>query len=311
MKPDLIIVRDLPLCPLAISVGHKRRIPVMLDMAENYAAMMLEIWQAGRQRLFDYFARNPKMVARVERYCLPRLDHVLTVVDESAERILPECADRSRVSVVSNTPPAERAKSIVNRERAADSPLHVVYLGLMEIPRGVGDLLDAVAQLTSRGRKIKLTLIGGGRDKAIFREHAKRIGLDGIAEFHGYLQNSKALELVGTADVGMVPHHAYESWNTTIPNKLFDYMAAGLPVVTSDAIPCARIVRETESGEVFRSADAEDLARALDRLFDADRRRAYAAAGRRAILDRHNWEQSTEVLLRVVDETVARGVSVR
>ena len=51
-----------------------------------------------------------------------------------------------------------------------------------------------------------------------------------------------------TMDVGLVPHHADEAWNTTIPNKLFDYMAAGLPVISSDARPCARILRSTGAG---------------------------------------------------------------
>jgi len=300
VHPDVILVRDLPLCPLAISVGRKHGIPVILDMAENYAAMMKETWDAGRQKWFDVAVRNPKAVEKVEAYCLRHLDHVLTVVEESSERIIREGLPAQRADVVSNTPSRARAQHAPARDYFAGGPLHVVYLGLMEIPRGVAELLDAVALLHGQGKPIRLTLIGGGRDEAIFRERAARLGLDGVAEFHGYVQNKKALDLVAAADVGVVPHHANDSWNSTIPNKLFDYMAVALPVVSSDAIPCARVVRETSAGEVFRSRDAADLARAIDRFFDPTARRMCGEAGRAAVLERYNWEASTAVLLHVV-----------
>jgi len=307
LAPDLLIVRDLPLCPLAISVGRRRSIPVMLDMAENYTAMMQEIWDAGRQRWFDVLVRNPRVVAGVERYCLPRLQHVLTVVEESSERILGEHIAAERVSVVSNTPPRERASTAVARRRETDQPLHLVYLGLMEIPRGVGDLLDATAHLVSQGRSLRLTLIGSGRDEPIFRSQAERLGLQETVTFRGYVPNHDALALVAAADVGIVPHHANASWNSTIPNKLFDYMAAGLPVVSSDAIPCARVIHETKAGEVFRSGDPMDLARVLERFFDANARQKCGEAGRSAVQTRYNWEEATSVLLRAVAATAAAG----
>jgi glycosyltransferase involved in cell wall biosynthesis len=309
VRPDVIIVRDLPLCPLAISVGRRHGVPVILDMAENYAAMMQETWDAGRQKWFDGVVRNPKFVVKVEQHCLRHIDHVLTVVEESSDRIIAEGLPAIRADVVSNTPPCARARDAAARDYSDHQPLHLVYLGLMEIPRGVEEVLDAVAMLSDKGngRSIRLTLIGGGRDEQIFRDRAVRLGLKEIAEFHGYVQNKKALELVATADVGLVPHHANDSWNSTIPNKLFDYMAAGLPVISSDAIPCARVVRETQAGEVFRSRDAADLARAIERFFDASARRACGEAGRKAILERHNWEASTAILLRVVSETAAKG----
>ena len=47
---ELVIVRDLPLCPAAIRVARRAGIPVVLDMAENYPAMIKGIWDSGRQR---------------------------------------------------------------------------------------------------------------------------------------------------------------------------------------------------------------------------------------------------------------------
>jgi glycosyltransferase involved in cell wall biosynthesis len=97
-----------------------------------------------------------------------------------------------------------------------------------------------------------------------------------------------------------VPHHARESWNTTIPNKLFDYMAAGLAVVSSDAVPAARVINETGAGLVFRSGDSRDLAEKLTQLVDIQTWERFRRLGREAVLSRCNWESDTRVLLDVV-----------
>jgi glycosyltransferase involved in cell wall biosynthesis len=173
----------------------------------------------------------------------------------------------------------------------------------MELPRGVADGIEAVARMARAGRPITLRLIGDGRDRPLFERRAAELGVAGLqVEFLGQMLNRAALEVVAQADVGLVPHYADDSWNTTIPNKLFDYFAAGLPVVTSDAIPAARVVREAEAGLVYRSRDTDDLAAQLERLRDPALRTRLGEAGRHAVLSRHNWEEAARVLLRVIGE---------
>jgi len=302
-RPTTIIVRDIPLGPTAIWEGRRRSIPVVLDMAENYPAMIEDVWKAGRQRPWDFLARNPAAVRRVERYCLEHSDGVLVVVEESRDRVVRMGVPAGKVAVVSNTPPMGRVKPRAPRE--PDPRLTVVYLGLMEIPRGVGELIAAVRSLLAGGAGVRLRLIGDGRDRDLLTAMVGPESREQI-EFLGYVDNAKALELVSQADIGVVPHHANESWNTTIPNKLFDYMAAGLPVITSDAIPAARIVRETRAGEVFRSGDSSGLASAIRRLSDPTVRRTAGEAGQAAILGIYNWEADTARLVTHLAEVTSR-----
>ena len=304
-----IIVRDLPLAITALFVARRADIPVVLDMAENYPAMTRDTWDAGRQGIADVLIRNPRLVDAVERWTVPRMDAVLTVVEESAARVIALGAHDRHVHVVSNTPPCAHARVAHPKARGEGSdPLHVVYLGLLEIPRGVAELVDAVRLLRDRGIMVRATIIGDGRDAASFREHAAALRLGpGEVEFTGYVQRDDALRLVAAADIGVVPHHATALWNTTIPNKLFDYMAAGLPVITSDAAPAARIVRAAGAGEVFASRNAAALASAIEALGDPGTRRRRGEAGQRAVLERHNWERDSEELLRAVDGAIARA----
>lgn len=326
VRPDVILVRDVPLCPTAIRAARRAGVPVMLDMAEHYPAMMQLIFDAGRQRPVDYLARNPRAVSAVERWCLPRLDGVLVVVEEMAERLAHMGVPRERITVVSNTPPLARAMAGPARSarasalraseappRAADdwprpdAPLRIVYLGLLEVARGIAELVDATALLRDRGMPVHTTIVGAGRDAELFHARAARHGLtERDIEFPGFVAHARALDIVGEADVGVVPHHAGAFWNTTVPNKLFDYMAAGLPVVCSDAVPCARIVRAAGAGEVHRSRDSEALADAIARLADPAVRRACGRAGQLAVRSRHHWERDAAALLAAVERAAAR-----
>jgi glycosyltransferase involved in cell wall biosynthesis len=301
-RPHVILVRDLPLCPTAILIGRLHGVPVVLDMAEDYPAMLADVWRAGRQRPADFLVRNPRLAKLVERLSVPAADRVLVVVEESGTRLEALGVPRDRISVVSNTPPLSRVGSARSGSARPGDTLQVVYLGLMEVPRGIADLIEAVSTLRRRGVPVRLRLIGDGRDLAIFRGLSARLGLTSAdVEFTGRLENARALELLNEASVGVVPHHATPAWNTTIPNKLFDYMAAGMPVVTSDAAPAARIVRETGAGLVFRSEDAESLADTLARMLDPALRDRCGAAGRVAVERRYNWEADVNVLMGVLE----------
>jgi len=307
---DLILCRDVPLAPTAIWVGARLGIPVVLDVAENYPAMIQDIWTSGSHKWTDWLVRNPQVVSQVERWVTHRVDHVLVVVEESRDRLISLGVHPDRITIVSNTPPLARVREY-DASRRVDGTLRLVYLGLLERPRGVGLLLEAVASALARGLSVQLSIVGDGRDASEFENQARALGLDDRAvRFHGFLPHREALRIVQQADVGVVPHWAGESWNTTVPNKLFDYMAAGLPVIVSDTKPCARIVREVRSGESFRDRDVEDLVRAISRLHDAAGRAAYGRAGRQAVLTRYNWESDAKRLVTCL-ERVAQAASSR
>lgn len=303
-KADLILVRDLPLAPCAIWAARRLGIPVILDMAENYPAMTRSMWETGAHGTFDWLLRNPRLVDAVERWALPRLDHILVVIEESRDRLVKLGVEDSRVTVVGNTPPLERLDRIPPRIHTDALPLELVYLGLLEAPRGIGTLIEGVARARHGGTAVNLTIIGSGREEADFRRQARATGLGpGVIRFLGRVANTEALRFLEDADVGVVPHRADESWHTTIPNKLFDYMAAGLAVLTSNAGPASRVVRETNAGVVYNDGDVDDLARAMALLTDPILRARYGRSGRDAIATRFNWETDSARLLKAVECT--------
>ena len=311
VRPDVVICRDIPLAPTALWAGHRHGLPVVLDIAENYPAMLRMVFDAGVHRLTDHLVRNPAAAAFVERYSLQRADRVMVVVEEMAERLVSMGIPEDRIDVVSNTPPRSRAEPESERRlRSSGQPLGLVYLGHLEVPRGLIEMVDAVALLRRDGFPVRATIVGKGRDAQLFKDRAREQGLtEAEVSFLGYVDRDTALRAVEEADIGVLPHHVNEQWNTSIPNKLFDYMAVSLPVVSSNPGPFERITRETGAGEVFQAGDARSLAVAIRRLADAEVRERYGAAGRRAILERYNWEYDTSILLRCLDRAASNSSS--
>jgi glycosyltransferase involved in cell wall biosynthesis len=307
-RPDVILVRDVPLAPTALWVGRRVGIPVLLDVAENYPAQTRDAWASGGRRPWDVVVRNPRAVAAVERYSVRRADHVFVVVEESAERVAALGVPRDRITVVSNTPPRARALRPRGSPARADGRLELVYLGNLEIPRGLLELIDALKILREQRVPVRLTMVGTGRDAPLFHARARELGLtEEDVVFTGYVpSHEEALRVLGSGDIGVVPSRTTAQWQASIPNKLFDYMAAGLAVVTSDTRPCARIIRETGAGEVFAAGDAGALATAVQRLLDPAARAAAGEAGRRAVLSRYNWENDASVLCHVVERVLMR-----
>ena len=293
-RAELLMVRDLPLAPTAIVVGRMLRVPVVLDMAENYPAMMRSLWDVGVHRRTDFLVRNPSAVAAVERWVLARVDHTMVVVDESRDRLQSLGVPAEKITVVGNTPWLSRLCELPPKAHSDGDGPHLIYLGLLEAPRGIGVLIDAIAAARAAGVRARLTVLGDGRERGHFEERARGLGLNGAVRFLGRVPYAEAVRMLQQADVGVVPHAANESWNTTIPNKLFDYMAGGLAVLTSDAKPAARVVRDTGAGLVFRHTDVSECAEAIRQLSNADFRAKCGDSGRRAVASRFHWELDAE-----------------
>jgi glycosyltransferase involved in cell wall biosynthesis len=305
---DILLCRDLPLAISCIAVGRAHRIPVVLDMAENYPAMIRAMWSARRARPLDVVTRNPLAVKLVERWVLRRVDGILVVVEESAQRLVARGVPSESIALVGNTPPLARLGAEPAQHGDGGRPLDLVYLGLLEAPRGVGTLLDAVAHLAARRIPVRLTVIGDGRDAPLFHEQAGRLGLrEPVVTFRGRLPNELALQELRKANVGIIPHWKNESWDTTIPNKLFDYMAAGLAVITSDTVPAARIVTTTQSGLCFADRNPVDLAAKIEQLRAAEPRRHMAERGRYAVRTAYHWERDADRMGALLDRVAQRA----
>jgi glycosyltransferase involved in cell wall biosynthesis len=156
----------------------------------------------------------------------------------------------------------------------------VVFTGHLVPRQGVGELVRAVSLVTTPG--VSLDISGRGPLAEELKAQARRLGVADRVRFHGFLDDHREVDtLLASAAVGVAPYDTgMESFTQYAdPAKLRGYTAAGLPVLLTGVPPNAQeLVRD--AGAELVAFSAEEIARALDRLF-ADRtewRRRRAAA---------------------------------
>jgi len=304
---EALIVRDLPLALAAIAVGRRHGVPVILDMAENYSAMLRDWNRFEDFRLQNMLVRNPLLASLVERIALRLVQHVVVVIEEARDRLLRIGLSPDRISVVRNTPRVDltRFPTAWGEPTCDATKLTVVFVGGLERGRGLEEALEMLAEALHRIPQLRLTIIGDGRWKAELEAQARALGVGGYVEFTGRREYQRALFEVQRCDIGLIPHRVTAHSNSTIPNKLFEYMLLGKPVLATEMVPVRRIVEEAHCGMVYRRG-AEGV-EALVRLRDATLRRRLGEKGRRAVLDRYRWDNDGATLLRVVERSAKTG----
>ncbi|VVN65178.1 glycosyltransferase family 4 protein [Pseudomonas fluorescens] len=166
-------------------------------------------------------------------------------------------------------------------EGVEESDLLAVFAGTHGIANGLDSLLDAAAELKRRGRlDIKLLLIGQGKLKSALVARAKAEQLDNVV-FHDPINKAKLSGLMASADVGLqllanIPAFYFG----TSPNKFFDYISAGLPVLNNYPGWLAKMITEHKCGFSVPPEDAVTFAQALEKA--ADDRDALKLMGKNA-----------------------------
>jgi lipopolysaccharide/colanic/teichoic acid biosynthesis glycosyltransferase/glycosyltransferase involved in cell wall biosynthesis len=153
---------------------------------------------------------------------------------------------------------------------AADD-LMAVFTGTHGTANGLGAVLDAAALLKARGsQRIKIVLIGEGKEKPALMARAKAEGLDHVV-FHAAVPKTKLAGLMRSADVGlMVLANVPAFYYGTSPNKFFDYIATGIPVLNNYPGWIAGMIDQHGCGIAVPPNDAKAMADAIER-FEQDR----------------------------------------
>jgi glycosyltransferase involved in cell wall biosynthesis len=147
--------------------------------------------------------------------------------------------------------------------------LLAVFTGTHGIANGLDAVLDAAAVLKSRGRHdIRLALVGDGKLKPALIERAAREGLSNV-DFHPPVGKARLAGLMAAADLGMqclanVPAFYYG----TSPNKFFDYIASGLPVLNNYPGWLGDLIAEHDCGFAVPPDDPGAFADALEAAAD-------------------------------------------
>lgn len=302
-RPERILVRDLPLAPLAVASGRSAGIPVIADLSEPYPDSLRSQRQFQRMTGIRRWVRNPTAADVAERYVVRRIDRALVVCPEAGRRLERQGLPADRWVEVGNTPrldvfaPEGEAPPEIERLPAS---FVIFFAGLLAGDRGLDVALVALSRLEAiEPGRFGMVIAGAGPMTGVLTRQVEALRLSDRVLLPGFVPHHRLPDWITRVQLGLLPFHACPHIDSTLANKLFEFMALGLPVVVSDVPPMRRVLEETGAGVLFRSGDPDDLARAIRAMAsDPKAAREHGEAGARAVRSHYHWGVDEERLLR-------------
>ncbi len=282
LKPDLVHCHDFDTLPAGLVWGRLHRRPVIYD-AHEYYAQLVKPRLRGRVGTMIYQA------VRLSEQLGARLADAVITVDEtlaSIYRILNKI-----VLVVGHYP--QRAFAAQPSAAFSGSSLNLIYAGRLSRDRGLLLYAGILRQLLRLGIPARLTLAGvftPAAEETTFRSHAA--DLMEHVDIQGWVDFKDMPQALRQADVGLALLLPEPRYVAALPVNLFEYMAAGLPVVASSFPAITQIVEDTQCGIVVDPLSSPtDIARQIAVWWqNPEQARMLGEAGRKAIQERYNFE---------------------
>ena len=188
---------------------------------------------------------------------------------------------------------------------AARAPI-VLYLGGLERNRGSRLLIEAFAEVHARRPDARLLHVGHFMPPSLKQEvlrHAAALGIAEAVHCVGRVAFAEVGSYLKQAAVGWVPWQPFPKNQKNVPTKLFEYMAYGLPVVSSDLHTTRQYVEHGSTGALVEAADPAAHALAiLELLTDRARAARMGRRGRELVLERYNWQAVEHRLLKLYQD---------
>lgn len=289
LDADVYQLHDPELIPVGLRLalaGHK----VVFDAHEDVPSQLLDK---------PYLSpRSARLLSRaylaLESGALRRFDGVLAATPLIRDRL---GAHNALTVDVNNFPRTEEFMGPSGTAAAGDAATardSFCYVGSISAIRGVRELVQACALLRSPAR---LALAGSFAEAGLEAEVRRHPGWRRVDTL-GHLDRGGVAGVMAGAFAGLVTLLPTASYRESLPVKMFEYMAAGIPVIASDFPLWRGIVEGSRCGLCVDPRDPAAIAAAIDHLA-AHPQLAHemGANGRRAVLDRYNWETEENKLI--------------
>ena len=253
LAPDIIHAHDFHMIGIAVTAASNLRrrghdVRVIYDAHE---------WIPG----LSYPGRILRGWLKLERGYINSVDGVIGVSPEQIEQLENSYHLKARPTLVLNAPPTA---AIDRRGQDIRSDLGIAgriltYHGNIPIERGLGTLIEALEYLDA---DVSVAILAPP-DMLMIDEiynRAEELGVASRVHVLDYIAAHQLPHYLSTADVSVVPYLRTGNNDIALPNKLFESVQAGLPVIVSNMRSLARMVSESGIGEVFNEGSPEDLA---------------------------------------------------
>jgi glycosyltransferase involved in cell wall biosynthesis len=280
-QADVYHAHDVDTLLPALLVGWWRQKPVVYDAHEYW-----------------YTKWSNKVIINsiihwIERIGTPRCTHVFTVNHSIAERMAKHYS-LALPTVLMNVPadvPLQPPMPLADNQ-----PVELLYHGGYLPLRGLESLIAAMALVKAQ---VHLTLRGYGTIELALRAQVESLGLQTKVTFAPPVPMRELCQAASASHIGIMPY-TMQVGEFSLSNKIFEYMAAGLAILTNNLPVIAAIVNKHQLGAIYHSDDPTIIAQAIDELAsDRIRLEQYRQRAWRVYHEHFTWKEHQQVLLDV------------
>ena len=298
---DVVII--CPDCQTTDSQGIKFRL-ADVDRSTHWKNFFLKLF--GKKVVYDVHEDTPRAILAKSWVPAP-LRGIISKLFEGLELLLSLTFDGivASAEVVAKRFPRRKTITVGNFPEVAEFPSvipdfekrgHIAcMIGTIQEDRGIYDVLDSARYLD-----YPILLTGEYASEQV-QQRVEEESQDLPLRSLGFLERGEVIELLLHSRVGLAPMHQAEHYQMNLPPKIFEYMICEIPVVASDFSYWREILEDSEYGQCGICVDLEDpksLAKAVTYLMEnEDDAIQMGLNGRRAVLERFNWENETQKLL--------------
>lgn len=254
----------------------------------------------------EYYCGTPELISRpkvqnfwrrIERRCVPKVDEMITV-NESIAKMYRKEYDRE-VKVVRNITDANFPEPTKSRKELGlpeDKKVVIMQGAGINIQRGAEEMIAAIQKVDNA----VLAIVGDGD---VVPELKQKVAIEKWEDkvlFFGKRPYAELMNFTALSDVGVsLDKNTNVNYQFSLPNKIFDYIHAGIPLLVSNLKEVAAIVRDYEVGMVTDSHEIDEIAEKLNTLFQDENLQSKYRENTKKAAKELNWKKETEVLDQV------------
>jgi hypothetical protein len=296
LRPDILqphspVLNALP----ALWVGRKHKVPVVYEIRACWEDAAVD---HGTAREGDLRYRLSRAL---ETFAVRRADAVTTICEGLRNDLAGRGIAAEKITVIPNAVDVAsfafgRSGDAELRARLGLRDAFIVgFVGSFYAYEGLDLLIESVAQLAPQWPALRVLLVGGGPQDAALRAQVARLNLDERVIFTGRVPHAEVQRYYELIDVLAYPRHPMRLTETVTPLKPLEAMAQGRMLVASDVGGHRELIRDGQTGWLFKAGKADALAHALLMVRDARAQwPEVAAAGRRFVESERTWARSVE-----------------
>jgi glycosyltransferase involved in cell wall biosynthesis len=305
-KPDVVFASSTPLTIgiSGLATARLKRVPFVFEVRDLWPAVPVEL---------GVLQNRPAVRSAewLERRLYDGAAKIVVLSEGAQQELERRGVPREKLSLIPNAADLDVFRPGVvddgfREQHGLEGRFVALYAGAMGRANGLDQLVDAAEALRRRGdERVAIVAVGDGGERPRLEERARELGLENL-RFLPPVPKEQLAGIIGASDVTLTIFAPYPVLETNSPNKFFDSLAAGKPVVVNLDGWLRRLVEESEAGAWVPAGEPEALAWALSALAgDPERVERMGGNARTLAEQEFSRDLMAERLARTLEEAVA------